>query len=158
LTANGSTAARPNSQPPSGRPGQLVADDAPSDHPGVGPVEVGRIDQPGHERDRGGVAQGRTNSRDERREIDKRQPGAMREDRHGQRGDDRGPCHVHDHHQAAPVAAVDQHAQPGADHQPGQALHGGDGRDGGGRARELRGQQGERSQPDTVAEVGQKPR
>jgi hypothetical protein len=57
----------------------------------------------------------------------------------------------------APVAAVDQYAQPGADHQPGQALHGGNGRDGGSRARELRSQQGKRGQPDTITEIGQKP-
>jgi hypothetical protein len=106
----------------------------------------------------GGVAQGRTNSRGERREIDRCQPGAIREDRYGQRGRDRNSCHVHDHHQAAPVAAVDQHAQPGADHQPGQALHGGDGRDGDSRVRELRGQQGKRGQPDPITQVGQQPR
>ena len=157
LTAKGSTAARPNSQPPAGRPGQFVAHDLPRDKPGVGLVQAVRLDQPGHAGHRGGVAQRRAGAGHERGQIDQPQPGAVGEDRRGQGHDDRGPGHVHGDHQAAPVGSVDHDAQAAAEQQPRQALYRGDRRHRGRRAGQLRREQRERRQPDAVPEVGQEP-
>jgi hypothetical protein len=76
-------------------------------------------------------------------EVDQCQPGVVCQDRCGKAGDDLGPRQVHYLHQTARVAAVYQYAQPPTEHQPRQALHGGDGRYRSSRPRELHRQQGE---------------
>jgi hypothetical protein len=112
--------------------GQFVADDLTGDHPPVGAVQVGWLDQARYAGQRGSIPQRRPGPGREGRQVDQHQPGAVGQDRCRQRGDNDSPRDVHDDHQTAAVCAVDDDSQARADQQPRQALHGGDGRYGDG--------------------------